>query len=616
MSARIVDCGEDMVFNARSERCVPIDGTLGQLMLAIERGLDSKRGEGYFSLGCPEGTIKNPRTGYCIDEETELGETIRVNIDRRLHGVIECTPPLVFDDESKRCVAPSSRGSPSCDAYPERPEDYEFVPHEEQAEIADWFVHRSTHRGIVLFHELGSGKTCTTIMIIDAWLGLHPGRKVFVYLPASLRQNFIREYCVQCGKNPDDIGDRIAFVSYNYTSNQRHLPTSEMLRGNLVVIDEFHRVVLGMINEGVHYPAVYNSICDSEADKIVCLTGTAISSSPLEIYYAVKLCRIDNPFVSGANYLDNVMRFDTDNGTFVPQNRDEFVRIVGSVYSFLAPLATAQGAMGYPSVSNTSIFVPMVKRQYDEYIEIRGNEIQAAGQYPELDDPDYLQKRIRFFLAVSMVRSRQVSNMIYLNPVPKHLRDYSPKFAAIVRNVLDTPGKNVIYSQFKTDYGVDFLNQVLRAKGVSTMEFTGDNNDAQRADILARWNAHSNRFGDEYKCLLVTEAGALGLNLLAVRKLHIVEQSISPSLMAQIKGRVVRFGSHAMLPPKQRTVQIVSYYSTSPSVDIPTNTPVESIPVPLRTSDMIAYVMAQRKTKSVAPELEILKGLPLVPQSA
>ena len=67
----------------------------------------------------------------------------------------------------------------------------EFTPQEHQSEVLDYFINKSKYKGLCLFHRLGSGKSCSSIMISDEMLKLAKIRKIFVMTPGSLRQNFI-----------------------------------------------------------------------------------------------------------------------------------------------------------------------------------------------------------------------------------------------------------------------------------------------------------------------------------------------------------------------------------------------------------------------------------------
>ena len=63
---------------------------------------------------------------------------------------------------------------------------------EQQRFCRAYLDHRGPHRGLLLYHGLGSGKSCSAIATAEA-LRAAKGRHVYVLLPASLRNNYVRE---------------------------------------------------------------------------------------------------------------------------------------------------------------------------------------------------------------------------------------------------------------------------------------------------------------------------------------------------------------------------------------------------------------------------------------
>jgi hypothetical protein len=61
-----------------------------------------------------------------------------------------------------------------------------------------YLSHEGPHRGLVLYHGLGSGKSCSAIATSEALREVAPGRPVYVMLPASLRRNYMAEVRI-CG---------------------------------------------------------------------------------------------------------------------------------------------------------------------------------------------------------------------------------------------------------------------------------------------------------------------------------------------------------------------------------------------------------------------------------
>jgi len=61
-----------------------------------------------------------------------------------------------------------------------------------QAFIREFMRDASPYRGILVYHGLGSGKTCTSIAAAESLYG-QSGKKIIVMTPATLRQNYLRE---------------------------------------------------------------------------------------------------------------------------------------------------------------------------------------------------------------------------------------------------------------------------------------------------------------------------------------------------------------------------------------------------------------------------------------
>ena len=69
----------------------------------------------------------------------------------------------------------------------------ELLPH--QKVVRDYLLTETPYRGLLLYHGLGSGKTCSSIAVAESLLS---NRKVFVMLPASLESNY-RGELRKCG---------------------------------------------------------------------------------------------------------------------------------------------------------------------------------------------------------------------------------------------------------------------------------------------------------------------------------------------------------------------------------------------------------------------------------
>jgi hypothetical protein len=205
---------------------------------------------------------------------------------------------------------------------------------------------------------------------------------------------------------------------------------------------------------------------------------------------------------------------------------------------------------------------------------------------------------------------------------PTRLQKYSPKYAKILESVLESPGSNLVYSQFLDMEGIGIFLVVLeinefqpirielrdgalkftpetiksleRGPGINRfLSFTGGEDRDVRSMALkvfnARFSEESNSFtdlpeemsntlvkagfkgnlhGELCRVFCITSAGAEGLSLRNVRRVHIMEPYWNPVRTDQVKGRAVRICSHIDLNysdiPEQneRTVEVFTYCST------------------------------------------------------
>lgn len=64
--------------------------------------------------------------------------------------------------------------------------------------VRDFMQRPTPYRGVLVYHGLGSGKTCTSIALMDALFRTAPSKKIFVMTPAALNPNY-RDEIMKCG---------------------------------------------------------------------------------------------------------------------------------------------------------------------------------------------------------------------------------------------------------------------------------------------------------------------------------------------------------------------------------------------------------------------------------
>lgn len=105
----------------------------------------------------------------------------------------------------------------SCD----RPHDTQFTLLTHQKIVRDYLNIHSPYRGLLLYHGLGSGKTCSSIAIAE---GLKTDKQILVMTPASLRMNYLQEL-KSCGDLLYKINQYWEFVPISKNSDKVLLDT-------------------------------------------------------------------------------------------------------------------------------------------------------------------------------------------------------------------------------------------------------------------------------------------------------------------------------------------------------------------------------------------------------
>lgn len=247
------------------------------------------------------------------------------------------------DDEDKDADVCAARGSSA----------RELLPH--QKVIRDYLLQETPYRGVLLYHGLGSGKTCSSIAVAESLLS---NKKIFVMLPASLESNY-RGELRKCGdplymydqhwrqrilsdknrprakklgisdgfldrqqmffttvpgeaanwdklpktaqdviaKQVEDIIDqRFTFIRYNGLSSAnigKYVPVDgpNPYENSVVIIDEVHNFISRISNKSDIARKLYDAIYNAKNCRVVALSGTPVINRANEIGYLMNLLR-------------------------------------------------------------------------------------------------------------------------------------------------------------------------------------------------------------------------------------------------------------------------------------------------------------------------------------
>jgi hypothetical protein len=182
----------------------------------------------------------------------------------------------------------------------------------------------------------------------------------------------------------------------------------------------------------------------------------------------------------------------------------------------------------------------------------------------------------------------------------------SPKMLKMMENIQnpDNRGLHLVYSQFRHIEGIGIFKLILEANGYAELRiksvpgaeswelveneedvgkpkfalYTGTESEEEKEIIRNIYNgdwgfvpksivdklekiSSNNLYGEVIKVLMITAAGAEGINLRNTRYVHITEPYWHNTRLEQVIGRASRICSHEQLPEDMRTIKVFLYIS-------------------------------------------------------
>lgn len=464
--------------------------------------------------------------------------------------------------------------------------------------------------GILVFHQIGSGKTCTAVRIAEAWKGK---RKIYFVVPASLIGNARGELRSKCAGNnyltdkermllktlhPGSkeykaiiaLSDERIDEYYNIYSYNKFVTDLEdgniNLKNSLLIIDEVQNIVS---EGGKYYQVIYDAIQKAPNDlKIVLLSATPMFDKPVEIALTLNLLKLDKELPVGINFRNTFLRtnvvFDED------ENGEEKKRVVVKAVHLEKFRKLIRGLVSYfigapkyvfPEAKIRYVKCEMSDFQYRSYLTVLNKEKQKnALGLRAFRDTNLEELPTDFFLAPRLISNIAFPNKDIhadgydsLNNVDlsmENLKKYSIKFYSILNKIKVSKGPVFVYSNFKEYGGIKSFVRVLEYHGYADYAkfgegrkrfamYTGDVNQKMREEIKSVFNKLDNINGSKIRIIIISPSGKEGLSLMNVRQAHILEPYWNYSRMMQIQGRGNRTCSHKNLPEEERVLKVYVY---------------------------------------------------------
>ena len=455
------------------------------------------------------------------------------------------------------------------------------------------------YKGLLLFHQIGAGKTCAAISIAE---NFKKTKNVLVVTPASLMGNFYKELHSECAGEeylkPDDrnVLNELSPISVKYSemikkvnkkidkyytilSYNKFVEKLQKKRikldNTILIIDEVQNVVS---EHGTFYKTIYEAIRKAPNDlRIVLLSGTPIFDKPLEIGLTLNLLKLSKEFPIGVKFNDMFLetkKLKSGEIKYKPINLDKFKDLAKGYVSYY------RGAppVAFPKANINIIKCTMSDYQYKSYKTVATDEGPfRTGDILTLPNNFFIGSRIISNIAFPKKGINKDGYNLLDNDklLMSNLKKYSIKFYKILKKIKKSEGPVFIYSNFKEYGGLKSFIKVLEyhkfknykdfGEGVKRFALlTGDEKHEMKEEIKNVYNQMDNADGSKLHIILGSPAIKEGISLLRVSEVHILEPYWNWSRLNQVIGRAVRFCSHKDLPKKYNYVDIYLYISDHP----------------------------------------------------
>jgi SNF2 family DNA or RNA helicase len=386
--------------------------------------------------------------------------------------------------------------------------------------------HMTMHDGLIAAFQVGTGKTLTAVMAINA----------VENVARLVGKNFLQIYIVTPASLVDNIKKEMKLFGLNIASKHYHFYTIQLFGKRLkegkidctdsfLIIDEAHALRTDYRSEFGGFIEKEGTIAESVIGcglkiwKSLILTATPLYNAPHDIVNLLAIAKKSLPLGEHQWSIlteDEQKLNDAFNCTILFQDSNK---------------------ADFPQRIDKIVYIPMTREYYNNYYKIerkiRMSELRERS-FKTTDDED---EKNAFF-----IKLKKASN----NLEPCLKCEY------VIENVINLKQKTVIYSALRSA-GIDVIKNYLDTHGLSDSYLTisGSIPQKDRQKIVDKFNDPAGPY-----ILFITKAGSEGLDLRAVRHVVILEQGWNMATNEQAIGRGIRFRSHAHLPEEERNVTV------------------------------------------------------------
>ena len=481
-----------------------------------------------------------------------------------------------------------------------------LLPH--QTRPIDYLLAHPEQKGLLINHGLGTGKTFLSLGYCEQ----QQERQVYILIPQSLKSNWViqmEEFGVKSKSHYHIISFKDAVDSL----------ANHDFKNDIVIIDEAHRFVELVRFGGQHdlgkYANFYSQI--QKSYKILLLTGTPIYIQSSDLAYHFNLVAGEEVLPFNQERFRNQYTSIDYNKSYWRGHLSESVllKTVLPIVSMFALMVVAPPAVIFPGMVAAGAALPLINANYSvgpqgnnqlRYLNVQKlknlsqkyvsfyevNTSFDLSQFPTTTETtkevDYSRSQIDYYLDLLDKRldSKQLSLLLDESTTSRDFKNgnlyiqsstiqedilkkpgagreignfslnekSAPKFDSLKNTIQTSKGPVVVYSSY-------FENGILKLSDFLTQNKM-DHEILNPYDPIEKQISTLKRYNQgQVSILLLHPEFTEGISLHGTAQLHILEPIMISQLFKQIKGRVVRYKSHAHLSEDLRKVDLYIWKS-------------------------------------------------------
>jgi hypothetical protein len=443
---------------------------------------------------------------------------------------------------------------------------------------------------LIIFHEMGSGKTCTAISVLE---GLRQGfQKAIVCTKGpGLIKNFIQELIYKCDETKKKYqhlrNEKLSIIEkrlndyYIFTTHEKFSKTISNLsptqikkkyENTIFVVDEIHNIHEGLDIYDNFWKLFHNIDINC---KILLLSGTIMKDSPSEFASVMNLIlSTKDQFPLRKNFIDKFFIEEklSDDG------KEEIKKKIKGLISYVKTNVPNvekkfQGEKNVLSLKYLTVYpVQMSSFQTKSYNDAYEKDLQTINIYSN-------SKQASLFVypdgsyGNSPYYEKNFKKIIQQIQTLEDLKKYSAKFYFTVKSILDEPKKKTfIYSEYVTGGGCVLLAAILNRFGFS--EFKTESYQKKKRYILLtrktlqnksvnffikNFNLPENKYGEYISVVIGSKIVNEGFTFTDIQKEIILTPHWNFSETSQTIARGWRINSHQELLKDLNKVTVEIY---------------------------------------------------------